>query len=183
MLALQAVAADPFLYLLELGRVLRAVFPWRWWMVATGDPVRLILGLFADRATVDVGQAVIQALVTAPGLQRDESRAPLSPWEQLRADQRKALRGTTPKGKGLSLAAAAVAVRHAYGDTWYWNPQRWATADGYAPFALVLLEYIGLQSLDARQRLMVADGFALTQARDIRAARRPFEQLAYPVEE
>lgn len=183
MLALQAVAANPFLYLLELGRVLRAVFPRRWYQWLTGDPVRLILALFADRNTVDVGQAVIAALMTAPGVGRDESTAELTPWEQLRRDQRRIVRGDAAgHGKGLSLAVASLVVRHACGDGWYFNRARWATADGYAPFALVLLEYIGLQTIEARARLVVADGFAMTQAKDVRAARRPFEQLAYPTE-
>lgn len=182
MLALQAASGDAFTYLLELARVLRAVFPRRWYMRLTGDPVRLILALFADRATADVAQAVIAALLTAPGIARPDA-APATPLEQLRAEHRRILRGDAPaRGGGLSLAVASLVVRHAFGDGWYHNRARWGTSDGYAPFAVVLLEYIGLQTIDARARLVVADGFAMTQARDIRAARRPFEQLAYPVE-
>lgn len=181
MLALHAVRHDIAAYRRELRVVLQAVFPRRWYQRVTGDPVRLILELFADIGTRELGNRVVESLVTTTT--PDAPAAPLSPWEQLRAQQRREVYGDRGrKGGGVSLEVTALCTRAALGETWYWNPARWPTSDGYVPFSVCVLEYIGLQSLDARARLLMADGYALANARDPRAARRPFEQLAYPTE-
>jgi hypothetical protein len=156
---------------------LREVFPVKRRYVVTGDPVRILMGLPDELR----GQ-VLRSLVTVPGSTKDESRADADIIETIRRQQRAAVYGDEAKGGGPSLAIAALTVRAAYGDTWYYNPQRWATSDGYAPFAVALVEFVGLQALDARRRLEVADGFALAHAKDPRAARRAFEMAAYPSE-
>jgi hypothetical protein len=87
--------------------------------------------------------------------------------------------GDTPDG-GVSLAVAALSVRAAYGDAWYFNPQRWPTSDGYVPFAVALIEFAGIQALDVRRRLEVADGYALAHAKPHEKER--MHRLAYPQE-
>jgi hypothetical protein len=87
--------------------------------------------------------------------------------------------GTTQEG-GVSLAVAALSVRAAYGDAWYFNPQRWPTSDGYVPFAVALIEFAGIQALDVRRRLEVADGYALAHAKPHEKER--MHRLAYPQE-
>jgi hypothetical protein len=182
MLALQAsYAAGPVAYVLTLARTLRAVFPVRWWYALTGDPVRIILRLGIDAP--DLQGLVLRTLVTVPGADRDESKESGDPYAAIRAAQRAQVYGEAGAGgPRLSLASAALSVRTCYGDAWYYNPERWPTSDGYAPFALCLVEYIGLQAMDARRRLEVADGFAIAHAKDPQRMRSQLERVAYPTD-
>jgi hypothetical protein len=175
MMALQTAGRDPVTYLVTLCGVLRAVLPRRWWYRLTGDPVFMILGL-----PDDVQPLVLKALVTVPGSERDVSREE-DPVEAIRPDQRLSVHGATKDG-GVSLVMAALSVRSVYGDSWYYNPARWATSDGYAPFAVALIEYAGVQALDVRRRLEVADGFSLAHAKDPRREREKMHAMAYPTE-
>jgi len=177
MLTLQASARDPVAYLVALSQVLRAVFPVKRRYRVLGDPVRVLLRLpDALRGTV------LQSLMAVPGSTTDVSREPDDPIEAIRKAQRAAVYGAEKKGSGPSLAIAALTVRAAYGDGWYWNPARWATSDGYAPFAVCLVEFVGLQALEARQQLNVAQGFALAHAKDGRRALKAVQDAAYPQE-
>lgn len=178
MLALQAASRDVRQYAAALAEVLYAVFPYtgpRRWL---GHPVRIILTL-----PPELQRTVLQALVTVPGSGIDESRQADDPIERARQAQRSAVFGANAaRGPAPSLATAALTVRAAFGDSWYYNPQRWQTSDGYAPFALTWLEYVGLQALEARQRLTVADGYALANAKDGKAARQALQLAAYPTD-
>ena len=176
MLTLQAAGKDPLAYVIALESILRAVFPPRWRYRLVGDPVRLLLSL-----PVDLLPLVLKALVTVPGSDRDISQEDEDPVAALMRNQREAVRGKAAGG-GVSLAIAALSVRAAYGDGWYWNPARWGTSDGYAPFAVALVEYAGVQTLDIRQRLAVADGFSLSHAKDPQRVRKQLETMAYPQE-
>lgn len=180
MLQLQAAYTHgPIEYVVALALVLRAVFPPRWWYRITGDPVRLLLRLGADAPTLQA--KVLERLVRVPGNQDDATLGADDPIEALRRAQRRAVYGDEQQANGRgSLAMASLAVRAAYGDSWYYQPTRWQTADGYAPFTLCLLEYVGLQAMDARRRLEVADGFAVANATDPRRARAQLERMAYP---
>lgn len=174
MLALQAAAGDPVEVLLETARVLRAVLPRRWWHAVTGDPVRLIL-----RLPDDVRRRVLSALFSLP----KATEAADDPLEQVRRAQRAQVYGTEEQaGPRPSLAIATLTVRSAFGDDWYYAPGRWATADGYPPFGVVWVEYVGLQALEAKQRLTLADGTALAQAKDGPRVRRQLLRLAFPAE-
>jgi len=173
MLALQAAQRDPVQYLLTLLPILRAVLPRRWWYRLVGDPVRMILGL-----PEPLIRKVLQALVTVPNTDRDVSQE-TDDVELIRRAQRAAVHGDTPDG-GVSLAVAALSVRAAYGDAWYFNPRRWPTSDGYVPFAVALIEFAGIQALDVRRRLEVADGYALAHAKPHEKER--MHRLAYPQE-
>jgi hypothetical protein len=151
------------------------VLPYRWWYRVVGDPVRLILSL-----PPELTRAVLKALVTVPGGIRDISQDP-DGIEALRQMQRRAVYGDRETG-GVSLAVAALSVREKFGDTWYYNPDRWPTSDGYVPFAVALAEHAGAQALDVRRSLEVADGYGLAHAKNPRAARQQMHQLAYPSE-
>jgi hypothetical protein len=65
---------------------------------------------------------------------------------------------------------------------WYYAPGEWPTTDGYAPFGVVWVEFMGLQALHARRTLEVADGYTVAQAKDGRRARRELQSAAYPAE-
>lgn len=177
MMTLQAAGRDPIAYVLALADVLRAVLPRRWWYRLVGDPVRLILQLPPELMGL-----VLRALVTVPNTDRDVSREADDPIEAIRRSHRQAVYGEAEPTGGVSLAVAALSVRAAYGDAWYFNPRRWPTSDGYVPFALALVEYAGVQALEVRRRLEVADGFSLANAKDPRRVRQQMERMAYPVE-
>jgi hypothetical protein len=178
MLALQASRRDPVTYLRALAPVLRAVFPWRTRYRLTGDPVRHILRLPAD-----LMGTVLSALFAVPGSGRDGTQDE-DDFDALRALQRRLVRGDgTPgaaAGPSASLATAAMTCRAHYGEAWYYAPGRWPTADGYVPFAVVWVEYMGLQALGARRVLEAADGYVVANARNPQQARRALQRVAYP---
>ena len=173
MLALQAAGRDPVRYLVTLYTILRAVLPRRWWYRVVGDPVRLILAL-----PVDLLPRVLKSLVTVPNTDRDVSQE-LDEIEVIRRQQRRTVHGDDAQG-GISLALAALSVRATYGDSWYYNPDRWPTSDGYVPFAVALIEHSGVQALEIRRRLEVADGFSLAHAKPHEKTK--MHKLAYPQE-
>ena len=174
MLTLQAAGKDPVQYLLALVPILRDVLPRRWWYRVIGDPVQHILSLPPDLLPL-----VLKELVSAQGTSRDVSQEEADPVAALMKAQRAAVYGEQATA-GASLAVAALSVRAVYGDGWYYDPQRWPTSDGYAPFGLALVEYAGVQALDVRRRLEVADGYTLAHGKP--AQRQQMERLAYPSE-
>lgn len=173
MLHLQAAGADPVAALAAMRAVLRQVLPRRWWYAVVGDPVRLILSL-----PTPLLQAVTKALVTVPDTERDVSRE-VDPFAELRQLQRHAVTGKR-SNDGVSLAAAAMGVRAVYGDAWYYNPHRWPTSDGYAPFAVAIVEHAGMQALEVRRRLEIAEGTMIAHAKPHERVR--LRKLAYPGE-
>lgn len=175
MLALQAAQGDPVRYTVALLTVLRAILVRRWWHRLTGDPVRLLMQL-----PPDLRQRVLRHLVTVPGSERDATQE-LTFFEQVQRAQRAAVHGTEV-ARGPSLAIAALTVRAVLGESWYWNPARWATSDGYAPFAVCWLEFVGLQHVSAQRRLELADAALVPHHKDPARALRAWQQQAYPTE-
>lgn len=176
MLALQAVSRDPLRYLITLASVLHAVFPTRRRDRWCGRPVRLILSL-----PDELRSRVLRTLVTLPGSTTDQSRVDDDPLAHIREAQRRAVRGASTTGTP-SLAAAALTVRAHLGESWYYNPARWSTSDGYAPFVLAWLEFAGLEAVGARRRLEIADGFSLLHSKNPRHAIRQLHAQAFPRE-
>ena len=174
MLALQASGRDPVQQLITLYALLRAVLPRRWWYRVVGDPVRLLFAL-----PEPLMKKVLMALVTVPNTLRDVSAESESLLEAIRREQRELARGSRP-ATGGSLAVAALSVREVYGDAWYYDPQRWPTSDGYVPYAVALVEYEGVQALQVRRRLEIADGFTIAHGKP--SQRRQMERMAYPQE-
>lgn len=173
MLRLQAatVSGDSTRQLVAFAETLRAAFPRRRWR----DPVKIILGM-RDSNTAK-RDAIVKALFRVPG-STDDRRLDESPLEQMRREQRAAVHGSAfARGPAPTLATASVVVRAAYGDTWYYNPARWNTADGYAPFPVTWVEYVGLLTLDAKQRLSMADAMSLSMASDVNKAQRARQEL------
>jgi hypothetical protein len=130
----------------------------------------------------DAQSFALKKLVTVPGSDRDVSRETEDPIEVIRRAQRMSVHGTATKDGAVSLVMAALSVRAVYGHTWYFNPAEWPTSDGYVPFAVALVEYAGVQALDVRRRLEVADGFSLAHAKDPRREREKMHAMAYPTE-
>lgn len=174
MLALQACGTDAVATIIETAKVLRSVLPRRWFYRLTGDPVALLL-----RLPIDLRAKVLVALFSIPEEPVDQQ----DQLESVRRAQRAIVYGKGGiTGPQPSLAIASLSCRTAFGEGWYYAPDRWPTADGYAPFGVVWLEYIGLQALEARERLVVADGTALASAKDAPRVRQQLLRLAFPGE-
>lgn len=177
MLRLQGSAGDPLLWFAEMATILRATFPRRWWHQLHADPVKTLL-LLPD----GLRSRTLGTLVRLPKSVTDQSRVIDDPIEVVRQAQREAVHGKGASSDSPTLAIVALTVRHALGDTWYYNPARWTTSDGYAPFAVTWLEFVGIQALGAQKRLEVADGMALLHANNPRAARQKLQRDAFPSE-
>lgn len=185
MLRLQAARSQGAAHqLLALALALRAAFPFRQrYRLAFyyRDPVRVVFEL------PDVLRSkVIASLLDVPGSGRDGT-ADEDPIEQMRREQRELVYGKQGAASGNvpTLATALTVVRAAFGDTWYFNPTRWATTDGYAPFKVVWAEYMGLQAMDARLQLSRADSIAFalaTNQSQKAAARGALLRAAYPAD-
>lgn len=66
-------------------------------------------------------------------------------------------------GYQVELGLAARQCELYYGASWYWNPARWGTSDGYVPFGILWDAWRTLQSLTAWQRLQTMQAFILAQ--------------------
>lgn len=174
MLRLQGASGDPARWLGVLAVVLREQLPRRWWHAITGDPVVLIM-----RLPDALRRLVLAALLQLPETGEDLSQQ--DPVEAIRAAQRRAVYGAT-KETGPSFAVVCLTVQQHMGAAWYDAPHRWPTTDGYAPFAVVWLTFVGLQALAAQRRLEVADGLGIVHAKDPHKVRTQWQSLAYPHE-
>lgn len=177
MLALQAVRGDDFRSLVALAGMLRVLIPRRWWHRLTGDPVRLLL-----RLPPDLLRLVLSELVAIPGTGEDGTEDE-NPIEQLRRLQRRAVYGDAgAMGPVPTLAVATLTVQTALGHGWYYQPGVWPTTDGFAPFGVVWVQYVGLQALAAKRVLERADAYAMSQAKEPQRVRTQLIQAAFPQE-
>jgi hypothetical protein len=181
MMRVQAMAASgqPVAMVGALLVVLAASFPdrprWRRWR----DPVRQILSL--DR---DTQQKVFRALTAIPGLGEVEAD-PTDPLAATRAWQRAAVHGSGDARRGVtpSLDLAARTCRAAFGETWYYAPDRWQTVDGFVPHTVCWIDYLGLDALDARRELSAVRAEAVlraSRAADVHRQLRALERRAFP---
>lgn len=175
MLRLQAARMDTVHYFVVLYPILRASLPYRCWYRLAGDPLTLLF-----RLPRDVMELMLNAMVSSPLTGHDVTQEDDDPFAELARLQRRALKTDSGSGLGISLAVAALSVRATYGDGWYYNPDRWPTSDGYVPFAVALIEHSGVQALEIRRRLEVADGFSLAHAKPHEKTK--MHKLAYPQE-
>jgi len=154
--------------------LLRAAFPrprfaWR-------DPVRAALAL-----PHDLRRAIIHRLARIPAdPPPDESDDPLA---ATRAWQRAAVRPAVPTGPRPTLLLAAQACRAAYGESWYFDPARWQTTDGYVPHDVCWIEYAGLAALEARAQLLHVHAHAVAHSgKGVRRAVDALLREAFPLD-
>jgi len=85
----------------------------------------------------------------------------------------------------MSLGLAAAHCERFFGAGWYFNPARWDTVDGYAPWSVVWIAWRSLQSIAAWERLSMQRAIALSLSSGDAGARQRLEEMAiaYPVEE
>lgn len=62
-------------------------------------------------------------------------------------------------------------VQHALGPEWYFNPRRWRTVDGYAPYFVVIHAYVASHAEAALARLSIARAVSLALAKPDEQAR------------
>jgi hypothetical protein len=139
-------------------QLLRAAFPrprfgWR-------DPVRTIA-----RLPIEIRVAIVQRLMRPPVVEAKDSDDPLA---ALAAKQRAAVHGHRHANEPRpTLLLAAQACRAQFGESWYYNPDRWCvlrtpdgdlpgTVDGYVPHDVCWAQFIGLSALEAREQLLQA---------------------------
>lgn len=79
----------------------------------------------------------------------------------------------------------AQQVERFYGAIWYFNPQRWATVDGYAPWGVVWVAWRAMQAVLAYERLSMSRAVSLGMAAGDAAARARQDELdaAFPASE
>lgn len=63
----------------------------------------------------------------------------------------------------MSLGLACAQCEAFWGASWYFNPQRWATVDGYVPFPVLWDAWRTMQSVAAWQRLQITHAVAMAQ--------------------
>jgi hypothetical protein len=82
----------------------------------------------------------------------------------------------------VSLAVAIAQVERYFGAGWYFNPQRWPTVDGYAPWAVVWVQWRAMHALEAHERMSMRRAVRLgTWQGDGLAAELEAEaRMAYP---
>lgn len=63
----------------------------------------------------------------------------------------------------MSLGLACAQCEAFWGASWYFNPARWATVDGFVPFQVLWDAWRTMQSVTAWQRLQTMHAVALAQ--------------------
>lgn len=88
----------------------------------------------------------------------------------------------------MPLGLACAQCEAFYGASWYFDPRRWPTTDGYVPFAVLWDAWRTMQSVAAWQRLQITHAVAMASpvAESAMAQRqRAMEQeqrMAFPPE-
>lgn len=137
-----------------IERLMRLAFPIAWGNLWHGDPVRqLMRSPFRDRL-------VAEFLRVPP--ERVEPVREMDDWDRLEAMQ------TIPPeesgGPKVTLAVVCRIVEREYGAGWYYCPDRWPTADGYAPLDVVWRAWATLQMTRAFERLNMVRAIGITKS-------------------
>lgn len=82
----------------------------------------------------------------------------------------------------MTLALAVLQCERFYGTGWYFNPARWTTVDGYAPWAVVWIAWRAMHAVSASERLSMtkAIGMALSSGEAGKSARDDEVRAAFP---
>ncbi len=134
------------------ARLLAAAFPRAPWWCPWRDAHRAIARL--DEPTQ---QRIFSRILRVP---HDHAPSVVSedPYAELRRQQRALSRpSAAPGGRSATLLLAALTCRARFGESWYFNPDRWPTHDGYVPHAVAWVEYLGVTALEAREKLAAFD--------------------------
>jgi hypothetical protein len=137
-----------------LSRLMRKSFPLRWVFLWIGDPVRKFLRHPGRNA-------LLAAFLTVPAEKVEPPREP-DEWDKLEAMQRVESAGGPP----VTLDTVCRLTEAAMGAEWYWNPDRWDTWDGYAPYDVVWRAWTTMQQARAFERLNMIRAVGVTKAGD-----------------
>ena len=141
-----------------LGRLMRKAFPLRWVFLWSGDPVRLFLR-HPQR------NALLAAFLTVPSEVVEPPREP-DEWDKLEAMQRVEDVG----GPQVTLDTVCRVTEQGMGSGWYYNPERWPTWDGYAPYDVVWRAWTTIRQVRAFDRLGMMRAIGVSKAGDKAAA-------------
>lgn len=149
-----------------------------WWerlLRGRVDPVRAV-----SQMEEGLQGAVLRALFAVPGQTPDEE---LDPEAAMVAAHRK-FANPTSTGRTPTLVLAILTCEAHLGGSWFYDPNRWPTADGFAPLATVWTTYHGLLAIDAKRCLDLASAVRLGMAdgRDanVKTSWQKLEAAAFP---
>jgi hypothetical protein len=150
--ALEQAGTDVAAGTAVLERLMRLAFPLQWRFLWIGDPVR-------RWARHPGRQHLLKAFLTIPAVKTEPVREP-DEWDRLEAAQRVEDVG----GPAVTLDTVCRLTEAAMGAGWYWNPARWDTWDGYAPYDVVWRAWTTMQQARAFERLNQVRAIGITQA-------------------
>lgn len=175
---------DPVRRLRVARRALREAFPpprsWRW--LFWRNPETTILRDLDGPSLTKVLRAVLYGPV------KPKAEAPTDePVDAYEAMRRKHLRMVTDNAheqRPVSLAVMVATLRATFGDTWYFNPQRYDTADGYVDARTAMADYEAAMTVQAAKQLADAKTAVATRAlpTDWQQFTRDLIERAYPLE-
>jgi hypothetical protein len=162
---------------LAVIELLSAAFPdpsWRHplqrWQHYRHSPVKLIAQI-DDEA---IRRSVISALLTGP-VKKPAPVATMTIEEQMH-ERHQAIASRASTGHAPSLAVIVATLRHALGESWYYNPARYDTTDGYVSMRQALVDFAGHHAVEAGAVLRDATAARLAQA-DAKEWRRATARL------
>lgn len=134
--------------------LLRRSFPLSWRNLWRGDPVRLVVR--------DPRRAILlQQFLTIPKV-IEEPRVK-DEWDLARERNLDPVREEGPR---VTLDRVCRITEAVMGPGWYWNRERWATWDGYAPYDEVWRAWETLRMTQALERLNLVRAIGITKAGD-----------------
>lgn len=139
-----------------LFRLLRKSFPLRWASLWDGDPVRLFLK-HPHRMVLLKVLLTVPVEKVAPVLDKSEQD---KEWDRIEAMQ---TIEETP-GPVVTLDTVCRVTEAALGADWYFNRDRWATWDGYAPYDVVWRAWQTLKMVRAFDRMNMVRAIGITKA-------------------
>ena len=140
--------------IVALERMLRKSFPLSWRYLWVGDPVRKWLR-HPGRNVLLTGFLTLTPEKVEPTREPDE-------WDKLEAMQ--TVKDPSGGGQTVTLDTVCRLTELTMGAAWYWNPDRWPTWDGYAPYDVVWRAWRTIQQERAFQRLNQVRAISITQA-------------------
>jgi hypothetical protein len=150
--AYDALRQDPEAEAAILFRLLRQAFPLRWSALWKGDVTRRILASPERYALLATFLKIAPDRVI-PEREQDD-------WDRLEAMQR----GEEEPGPEISLETICRLVEAHFGSSWYFNPDRWPTWDGYAPLDVVWRAWETLRRVRAFDRVNLVRAISMTKS-------------------
>jgi hypothetical protein len=133
--------------------LVRKVFPLSWRRIWWADPARKV-------TRSPLCNAILAGWLKVPAPAPVKTREP-DEWDKLEQAQRVE---DDPGGHRITLDTVCRLTEVVMGAGWYYNPERWATWDGYAPYEVVWDAWYTIQRARAWERLNLVRAVGITKA-------------------